>query len=185
MIRTLLMIFFVLLICFGAFYAGIIDIKTNTIEESSWQPKKAPSVVFERLDGSSLSLEAFHGKIILLNFWATWCPPCIEEFPALLEAVRHFNGEVVLIAVSNDASKKDISSFLKHFESYRDVLQSSSVEMVWDSHAQVSNDVFHVFKLPETFLIDKDFFLAKKFVGKVIWGEEFQKTLQSFLSEYN
>ena len=66
-------------------------------------PVQAGSPAFKREDGGSVTLEAFRGKIVLLNFWATWCPPCVQELPALDRVQARFGGErFTVVPVSTD-----------------------------------------------------------------------------------
>src|SRR5690606_40012884 len=67
--------------------------------------------LFQQLDGKPLSLSDFHGSNVLLNYWATWCAPCIEEIPSLLNAVEKLGDDYRLLLVSDEPADT-ISSFL-------------------------------------------------------------------------
>lgn len=84
--------------------------------------KPVPEMLFERLDGSSLALSALQGTVLLINFWGTWCAPCLKEIPELVHLSRQFKTrgfEVVGIAV-NSGPPEDIRAFMQdHQMDYR------------------------------------------------------------------
>lgn len=123
----------------------------------------APNFIAKRLDGSQFSLDKVKGKVILLNFWASWCDPCVREFPSMLKLVEHFKGEVVLVAVSNDNSQEDISNFVKAMGGVK-----PHVEIVWDENYKIAG-MFGTSKLPESYLFDKNLKLVRKIVGIDDW----------------
>ena len=123
----------------------------------------APSFSAKRIDGSLFSIESVRGKTIILNFWASWCDPCVREFPSMLKLVEHFKGEIVLVAVSNDNSKEDISNFLKAMGGPK-----PNVEIVWDEDFKIAG-MFGTSKLPESYLFDKKLKLVRKVVGIDDW----------------
>lgn len=72
------------------------------------EPQKTKSVSFSDLDGNALELGDFAGKIVVLNFWATWCAPCIREMPGLDNLQAAFNpNDLVVIALSQDRAGRD------------------------------------------------------------------------------
>mgnify|MGYP001199534763 FL=1 len=80
------------------------------------QPKKIDLIKFETLEGKQVNITKLlkTKKIILINFWATWCPPCIKEIPDLLELEEKHKKEVKLVFISVDSNpKKAIPKFLK------------------------------------------------------------------------
>lgn len=72
-------------------------------DESTADPKPVPAITFQDHDGHTLGLDAFKGKVVLLDFWATWCPPCRAEFPDL-DAIQGNLGDkgLAVVAVSLD-----------------------------------------------------------------------------------
>jgi cytochrome c biogenesis protein CcmG/thiol:disulfide interchange protein DsbE len=123
---------------------------------------QAPDFVVE--DGAQkVALHDYRGKIVVLNFWATWCPPCVEEIPSLIQMnnqVRDKNIEI--IAVSIDVDEAAYKSFIKqhgvNFLTVRDPQQKSST-------------LYGTTGWPETFIIDKNGVLRRKFVGPVNWDD--------------
>ncbi len=71
----------------------------------------APEVVLQRADGASASIRDHRGRPVLIHFWATWCPPCIEELPGLLALAAELRGEISLLAISVDDDWRVVSKF--------------------------------------------------------------------------
>jgi cytochrome oxidase Cu insertion factor (SCO1/SenC/PrrC family) len=121
----------------------------------------APSFTFEDLNGKKYDLEDYKGKVIVLNFWATWCAPCVVEFPAMLKLANIQKDNSVFIFLSIDDNKEEIARFLKkHAKS----LPQNAV-VGHDVDKTVSQDLFQTVKVPETYIITPDLKLADKIVG--------------------
>ncbi|MFN7922375.1 MAG: TlpA disulfide reductase family protein [Bryobacteraceae bacterium] len=103
-----------------------------------------PPVFLNDAEGHAFQLSDYRGKIVLLNFWATWCPPCVKEMPVLSEIEAEFSGRgVAVLGVSMDDGWHTVRPFLeKHKPGYR-------IAMGLPSAA----DAFDVQKLPATFLL--------------------------------
>jgi len=109
-----------------------------------------------------VTLSHLRGQIVVLNFWATWCPPCVEETPSLLEMQRSMKDKgVVVLAVSVDVDDAAYHRFLK--EHHVDLLT------VRDSE-QKSNSLYGTFRFPESYVIDRHGVLRRKFIGPVDWN---------------
>jgi cytochrome c biogenesis protein CcmG/thiol:disulfide interchange protein DsbE len=109
-----------------------------------------------------VTLSHLRGQIVVLNFWATWCPPCVEETPSLLEMQRRMKDKgVVVLAVSVDVDDAAYHRFLK--EHNVDLLT------VRDSE-QKSNSLYGTFRFPESYVIDRHGVLRRKFIGPVDWN---------------
>lgn len=124
----------------------------------------APNFTVRDLKGSTFELKNLQGKVVILNFWASWCAPCIEEVPSLIKLVNEFKGEVELIAVSGDSSREDIEVFLKSFPD----LQGAHIRVVWDEDRSLMKQ-FQVSRLPESLVLNKEQKLVKKLVGSIDW----------------
>ena len=125
-----------------------------------------PDFELERLVGSKLKLSDFKGKLIVLNFWASWCNPCVEEFPSMVTLAEKMKGDLVVVAVSTDEQRKDIEPFLKAFK-----IPPNGFEIVWDRDQSVMK-AYGVKKVPESFIIGPDLRLARKIVGTENWGSD-------------
>lgn len=123
-----------------------------------------PSFTRQNLDGGSVSLDKYKGKVVIVNFWASWCAPCIEEIPSLIKLVDHYDGRVQLVAVSGDSSRKDIDIFMKSFKG----MANKNIEVVWDEDKSLMA-LYGVERLPESYIAYPDHKLAKKIIGTINW----------------
>lgn len=119
-----------------------------------------PAPLFALNDGQhSVDLGQMRGQVVLLNFWATWCAPCIEEMPSL-EALHREMPEVEIVGVATDGDPAAYSRFLQRRPlPYLTVLDS----------AGSSNAKYGTFRFPETYLIDKRGVIRRKFIGPQDW----------------
>jgi len=109
-----------------------------------------------------ITLSQFRGQVVVLNFWATWCPPCIEETPSLVRMTARMKDKgVVVLAVSIDADDAAYHKFLKDY----------SVNMVTvRDESRKASDLYGTFGWPETFIIDRSGVIRRKFIGAVEWN---------------
>lgn len=120
--------------------------------------KKAP--VFAVNDGQhAVDLSKLRGHVVVLNFWASWCAPCIEELPSLEEMQRELP-QVDVVAVSTD---EDAAAYNRFVTEHR-----VSLLTVRDA-AQRSNAMYGTFRFPETYVIDKSGVIRRKFIGAQDW----------------
>ena len=94
---------------------------------------------------------------MIINFWASWCDPCVEEFPSFLKLLDHFKGRIKILAISADNNKEDIETFIKAFNG-----NSENLIVMWDKEQKVAKS-FGTRILPESYIIG----LNNKFVRKV------------------
>lgn len=117
---------FILIGCLIAGAAGYLfypTTKPNQALPLHDTPRDLPEIIFEDIDGNSHNLKQYRGKVILLNFWATWCAPCKEEMPALNRLDRLLKqNNVIVIALSLDQDKKAAQQFLEERELRRVIL---------------------------------------------------------------
>jgi thiol-disulfide isomerase/thioredoxin len=125
-----------------------------------------PDFTLKNVKGQPVSLKDFRGKLVLLNFWASWCEPCIQEFPSMLKLIDTMKGDVQLLAVSADYEEKDIEPFLKAFK-----VENPSIHIMWDRDQTVARS-FGTFKLPESYIIDRNGRLIRKIAGVEDWATE-------------
>jgi cytochrome c biogenesis protein CcmG, thiol:disulfide interchange protein DsbE len=111
----------------------------------------------------TVRLSQLRGQVVVLNFWATWCPPCVEELPSLVLMQQRMKSKgVTVLAVSVDADESNYRRFLKDHDvnllSVRDPDQKSS-------------GLYGTFKFPETYIVDRNGVVRRKFIGAVDWTE--------------
>ena len=111
--------------------------------------------------GKSTHLSDFKGKVVVLNFWATWCPPCVDEAPALnhlQERIASRGGIIIGVSIDDDASKyeKFLKDFGVPFPTWR------------DPSAKVMHD-YGTVMIPETYIIDRHGRIARKIIGPQRW----------------
>ena len=116
---------------------------------------------FKVSDGtSSIHLADYRGKIVLLNFWATWCPPCVREMPGLIE-LHHDRPDLAILAVSIDEDE----------DAYKHYLDRRHVDLisVRDPN-QTAAKLYHTEGWPETYVIDRQGVIRRKLVGDPDWS---------------
>jgi peroxiredoxin len=111
----------------------------------------------------TVTLSELKGQVVVLNFWATWCPPCVEELPSLMQMQQRMKTKgVTVLAVSIDVDQGAYRQFLKDHNvnllSVRDPDQKSS-------------GLYGTFKYPETYIVDRNGVVRRKFIGAVDWTE--------------
>lgn len=143
-----------------------LDVGGATGSVNAQSPLMAPSFEVEDLEGNTVSLEDFRGKLVILNFWATWCEPCITEWPQLDQLAERLQGrdDVVILAVSIDQKREDIAPFLERMS-----LTDTGVKVLWDPNASV-NVEYGSEKIPDTFFVDEAGRLSAAFVNVRKWG---------------
>jgi thiol-disulfide isomerase/thioredoxin len=120
-------------------------------------PQPVPPFLLQDLDGNVVSTAQWQGKVVILNFWATWCPPCREEIPVLIELAKKYKDSLLIVGVSvDDGSPDEVREFAKAFHMNYPVV-------MW-SHELVS-EYGGVPALPTTFLINKDARIVQKHEG--------------------
>lgn len=112
--------------------------------------------------GRTVSLHDFRGKVVVLNFWATWCPPCVEEMPSLvaLQSKPQVKDKVQIFAVSLDQDESAYKKFLAEY--HIDILTVRDPSQESTKHYATTG-------FPETFIIDANGILRRKFIGPVDW----------------
>ncbi len=143
----------------------------------------APDFTFPGLDGKNTSLSNYKGKVVLVNIWATWCPPCVYEMPSMQKLYNEFNGKnFEILAVSIDAAGVDaVAPFMKKHK--------LSFPALMDPKGTIKS-MYRVTGIPESFIIDKQGILVGKIIGPRDWATQeifgfFQDLIQRPLSAEN
>ncbi|MEZ4451178.1 MAG: TlpA disulfide reductase family protein [Nannocystaceae bacterium] len=132
------------------------------------QDRVAPPLAAEDLRGAPVNLEQFRGKLVILNFWATWCEPCVAEWPQIDRLAERLaeagHEDVEVVAVSIDKSRDDILPFLERMS-----LANTKVKVVWDP-TQAVNKAYGSEKIPDTYVVDRGGRIQQVYVNTREWG---------------
>src|SRR3954467_11637526 len=157
-IKSALRILLVLLI---STFVGVIAYSLRDTSAKEGGP--APDFAIRADSGDSVTPVSFGGKVLVLNFWATWCPPCIQEIPSLDRFQKQFAGSgVKVVAISIDKNPQKYKNFLEHVH--------VSFDTARDPDAYVSTR-YGTFQIPETYII-KDGRIMRKFAEGENWVSE-------------
>jgi len=138
---------FVGLLLVGAVVMGWQEVHSEILPGDSL----APAFEVERLSGGRVSLASLQGKVVVVNFWATWCPPCREEMPYLVQTVKDFERQgVTLVAISNDeldGQREVVSSFVAAMPALRPYAALGRPDVGF---------AYQVKALPSVYIIDRE-----------------------------
>jgi thiol-disulfide isomerase/thioredoxin len=152
-------------------------VNANTPQQASaaGEGVLATGFTLKTLEGKEVSLSSFKGKPVLLNFWATWCPPCLEELPSLLKFASMAKQKYGLetIAVSIDTTDVPVRKLFqkKKFWPGGDL----PLTILMDTNAAVAG-AYGSSKFPESFFLDADLRIVRRFTGAQDWTS--QETLK-------
>jgi peroxiredoxin len=158
--------FLVLVLAFGI-NSFCTDKNDNKINSNNTESKilnsaddKAPDFALKSIDGKTVKLSDYKGKVIIIDFWATWCPPCRKGIPDLISIQNDFKDDVVIIGISLDAEKtlKDVPGFIKTYGiNYPIVYGDDKVVAAYGG----------IEGIPTAFVVDKKGNIVDKHVGLV------------------
>jgi thiol-disulfide isomerase/thioredoxin len=137
----------------------LIQAPVSVVEEFA-PGAQAPDFSFTDINGKNHDLRGFQGKKIILNFWASWCAPCIVEFPELLRLAAENQKDTVFIALSSDIDKEAMLRFLEKVD-----YQKSNIFIALDENGAITRGLYKTYKLPETVLIDAEGRTQHRLIG--------------------
>jgi peroxiredoxin len=135
--------------------------------------KPAPAFTLQDLNGKSISLSDFRGKVVILDFWATWCPPCVREIPHFIELYEQYKDRgFAMVGISLDhAGISTVKSFVRKYRVNYPILMADG---------QVGNAYGGIPSIPTTFVIDSAGNIRKKYVAyhdKAVFEADLKKLL--------
>ncbi|HEY2081280.1 MAG TPA: redoxin domain-containing protein [Verrucomicrobiae bacterium] len=148
----------------------------NQSAESNTAPshQPAPEWQFKTLDGKTIRSSDFKGKVVILDFWATWCPPCREEIPGFIALRQEYAKKgLVVIGVSEDQDGPDV---VKKF--MKELGMNYTVVMADDKTVKTFGEIE---ALPTTFIIDRNGQIVKQHVGGAD-KDDFEKEIKPLLN---
>lgn len=122
----------------------------------------APDFTLRDLQDREVRLSQLRGKVVIVNFWATWCPPCKAEMPSMEVLHKTFKDQdLVLLAINVEKDgRRAVNEFLKE--------SPYTFPILFDTESQVQNQ-YGVFQYPESFIIDRNGVIVRKVIGAVHW----------------
>jgi Thiol-disulfide isomerase and thioredoxins len=132
---------------------------------------------FTDYKGGQHTLYDFKGKHVLINLWATWCAPCVAEFPDLLHIADQRSDDLVLIAISIDNDTDVIERFFKKLpDAAQTQITLDNVYIAHDPLMKITGSVFQATRYPESYLLTPDMAIARKISG-ALTGDDIQSLL--------
>jgi len=126
-------------------------------------PQPAPAFELDNLEGKMRTLKDYEGKVLVVNFWATWCPPCIKEMPSLQRAWEQTREhDIAIVAVNMGETPEAIERFLRRFPVEFPILLDRDVKVA---------DAWDVRGLPTTFVLDPTGRFVFKVAGERVWDD--------------
>jgi peroxiredoxin len=123
----------------------------------------APDFALPTLKGQTIRLSDYRRQVVVLNLWATWCPPCVEETPSLKRFADQMAGRgVAVVSISVDEDPKALADFISKYDLTYPVARDPQ---------QAVTSRYGTFKFPETFILDEDGRIADKIIGAIDWQD--------------
>jgi thiol-disulfide isomerase/thioredoxin len=133
-------------------------------ELKPWSGGRTPALVLKDLQGAPHDLAQYRGKVVLVNFWATWCEPCRDEMPSMQRLQRRFEGKpFVVIAVNVGESEARIGEFLQKLPLDFLILRD---------HSSAAMKAWGVRGLPASFVVGRDGRIRYSHIGELNWDDE-------------
>ncbi len=154
----------VLIILTALFIAGWFVMDRGTGSKIITRGDRAPEFHLKTIDGGSVSLADLRGKVVMVHFWATWCPPCVGELPTLDRLYRTLTGkDFMMLAVSVDEGGAGaVAPFMKQ--------NKLSLPVLLDPGGEVAR-LYGTFKFPETYIVDRNGVVRFKAIGPRDWTD--------------
>lgn len=155
----------VLLLAASPAYAGSMGLGVARPE----YPIQAPNFTLPTLAGGTESLSALRGRVVLLHFWASWCPPCRAELPELVSAAAHYQKKgLTLLAVATQTSPKSAASFV--------AANGIHLPIAIDEN-NTARDLYAIRELPSTYIINRKGNIVGRIIGMRDWNSPAAKKL--------
>jgi len=158
LLRTLGLVAAVVAVAFG--YVYLAENKGYALRAGT----AVPELRLPALAGGETALASYRGRVVLLNFWATWCPPCVAELPSLERLHRALGPEgLVVLTVATDEDETELRQFVAQ--------HALTLPILKDPGGRLAASQYHTTGYPETFLLDREGRLVEHTVGPAEWDE--------------
>lgn len=137
-------------------------IPDNQVGGPANNSQAAPEIVLEDLDGKTVRLSDYRGKVVILNFWASWCPPCKAEMPELEQVALEYNqgSEAVLVTVNlTDGARETPAKARQYIQDNR-----FTMPVLLDTSGKAADD-YNITSIPTTIIVDKQGNIGTRFSG--------------------
>ncbi|MBI5044108.1 MAG: TlpA family protein disulfide reductase [Nitrospirae bacterium] len=127
--------------------------------------RPAPDFALKDTSGKKISLSSYKGRVIMINFWATWCPPCRQEMPSMEALFKEYNkrGFEVLAISSDSQGEKIVKPFMEFYELTFSALMDADGEV---------HSLYGVTSIPTTYIVDKNGNIVQKIMGPRDWKDK-------------
>lgn len=132
--------------------------------------QQAPDFTLKDSTGKGITLSSYRGRVVMINFWATWCPPCRQEMPSMEILFQEYNKKgFEILAISSDSQgEKIVKPFMEFYE--------LSFTALMDTDGKV-HSVYAVTAIPTTYIVDKNGAIAQKIMGPKDWKDKDSKNM--------
>jgi len=155
-LRTAAVVAIVVAVAFG--YVHLAERKGYALHAGS----EVPDFQLPSLAGGETALASYRGKVVVLNFWATWCPPCVAEMPSLERLHRTLGPEgLAVVTVSTDEDPEALREFVTRY--------GLTLPVLLDPGGEVASGSYRTTGYPETFVIDREGALVSHTLGPAEW----------------
>ena len=154
-----------------AVVAGVVlfALKQKKSSDQSFAPagpeigRPAPDFTLPGLDGKMVSLSDYRGQVVLVNIWATWCPPCVDEMPSMEKLYQQLQGaafEILAVSIDEQGAGVVAPFMKKHNLTFPALIDTQGI----------TRTAYHTTGVPESFIINRQGLVVKKFIGPLDWA---------------
>ncbi|MCH8156240.1 MAG: TlpA family protein disulfide reductase [Nitrospinae bacterium] len=141
-----------------------IDLKPGEVEYPA-EAFLAPQFELPTLNGGSIKLSDYHGKVLFINFWATWCATCKVEMPSMEKLYQRFREyDFEMLTISVDKNQSLVAPFVKQY--------NLTFPVLLDPDSEVAKKDYKTTGVPETFIVDKNGIIVHKAIGPRDWATD-------------
>ncbi|WP_281984379.1 TlpA family protein disulfide reductase [Thalassorhabdomicrobium marinisediminis] len=157
-------------------FAAVEALRGGDMMKLQFATNRGSDVPFKHEDGSDMTLAAFEGQHVVLNFWATWCAPCRKEMPHLSELQKRFGDELEVVTIATGTNQRPA------MERFFEEIDVDNLPMHSDASSALARD-FGVVGLPVTLILDPQGFEIARLIGDADWTSDSAMSILEALVE--